>query len=84
MKKQATTPARNKTITVKLDEENPEPVEILAKSIMDLSDGYNKVMSGHLKRHALVVLLKDATGLSQRDIVKVLDAISSLKTMYTK
>lgn len=78
------TPAQTKTITVKVNEENPEPVELIAKSIIELSDGYRKIMSGHLKRHALVVLLKDATGISQRDIIKILEAVSDLKNMYTK
>jgi len=71
-------------ITVKKNMDNPEPVEIIAKSIMDLSDGFAKIQAGKLNRRALLLLLKDATGLPMSDIGKVLDAIPKLKELYLK
>lgn len=64
-------PSQTKTITVKVNDQNPEPIELLAKSIIELSAAYNRILAGPMKRHALVVLLKDATGLSQRDIINI-------------
>jgi hypothetical protein len=84
MKSTKSTPAKTQTITVNVKEENPEPLELIAKSIIDIADAFNKINSGPLKRHTIVLLLQDATKLSQRDINKVLDAAPKLKEYYVK
>jgi len=76
--------ARTQQITVKVDEQHPEPLQIIAKSIIDLSDAYKRIEDGPLKRNTIVVLLKDATGLPARDINKILDAVLKLKQYYLK
>jgi len=71
-------------IKVKLNEENPEPVEIIASSIISIADAFEKIQSSPLNRRGLVVLIKDETGLSNRDINAVLDSLAGLKAAYIK
>jgi hypothetical protein len=63
-------------------EENPEPLEVLAKSIIEISDAFIKIMNGPLKHRTIVLLFQDYTGLPKRDIEKILDAAPKLKTFY--
>lgn len=79
-----TTLAKNQTITVKVDEENPEPLELLAKSIIEISDSFTKILAGPLQRRTIILLIKDYTGLAQWQIEKILDAAPKLKTYYLK
>lgn len=53
--------AKTQQITVKVKEENPEPLELLAQSIIDLSEAFRKIEAGPLKRRTIVLLLQDAT-----------------------
>jgi len=76
--------AKTQQITVKVKEENPEPFEIIAQSVIDLSEAFKKIEAGPLKRRTVVLLLQDATGLPQRDINKILDAAPKLKDWYVK
>jgi len=73
-----------KAKTVKVKEENPEPLELLAKSIIELSDSFIKIQNGPLQRRTIILLLKDCTGLAGRDIEKILDAAPKLKSYYVK
>lgn len=82
--KATTKKASTQTITVKVKEENPEPLELIAQSIIDLAEAFKKIETSPLKRHTIVLLLKDRTGLSQRDINAVLDAAPKLADYYTK
>ncbi len=75
---------KNEKITVKLDEKNPEPVEIIAKSIIELSEACEKINSGKLNRRAISVLLQDATGLPLKTINLVLNTLPELKNLYLK
>lgn len=71
-------------ITIKTNEQNPEPLELIAKSIIELSEAFKKIDSSPLKRHTIILLLKDQTGLPQRDIIKILDAAPKLAEYYVK
>jgi uncharacterized protein (UPF0254 family) len=73
-----------KTITVKTDEKNPEPLEVLAQSIIDVANAFDKINNGRISQHAIIVLIKDSTGLSQRDIKAVLIACENLKKYIRK
>jgi len=75
---------KTKTITVKTNEENPEPTEIIAQAIIDIAAGMKKINEGRLGRHALIVLIKDRSGVSQTNIKLVLDAITDLKRAYIR
>jgi hypothetical protein len=77
-------PAKTQTITVKVNEQNPEPLELIAKSIIEISDAFKKIETGPLKRKTIVLLLRDVTGLPQRDINAILDAAPKLKDYYVK
>lgn len=61
------------------DATNPQPDQIIAKSIIDLAAGMDKLLKGPLKRDAIVLLLQHKCGLGRNDIKKVLDAIPLLK-----
>lgn len=71
-------------IKVKLNEETPEPVELIASSIITIAEAFEKIQNSPLNRRGLVVLIKDETGLSNRDINAVLDSLTELKTLYIK
>ena len=80
-------PATTKQVTVKVNEQNPEPLDILAKSIIQVSDGFEKINSGKMKRDAIVILLQAAIGptnITKRNINDVLDYVPKLKNLYTK
>lgn len=79
--------ATTKQITVKVNEENPEPLDILAKSIIDVSEGFERINKSKLTRKAIVILLQNAIGssrISQTNINDVLDYAPKLKSIYTK
>ena len=66
------------TIKVKKDEENPEPIELLAKSIIQVSDGFERILNGGLNQKAIVVLLQNGIGtgkITQKQIELVLDQL---------
>lgn len=46
-------------IKVVKDAANPEPIELLAKSIVEISDGFAKLNAASLNRRAIVTLLMD-------------------------
>ena len=74
-------------IKIKKDEENPEPIELLAKSIIQVSDGFEKILSGSLNKKAIVVLLQHGIGtgnITQQQIMLVLDNLPRLKAWYIK
>lgn len=85
---------KNKTITVKTNEENPEPVEIIADAIIKISDAFDKIKNGRLQRRALLLLIKDncdqvGNGYRKKpialgDVEKVLDSIEGLRKAYIK
>jgi hypothetical protein len=79
--------ATTKQITVKVNEQNPEPLDILAKSIIDVLEGFEQINKSKLTRKAIVLLLQNAIGssrISQQNINDVLDYAPSLKRIYTK
>lgn len=76
--------AKTKTIKVKVDQANPEPLEILAQSIIDVSDAAKKMLSGRLKKSTIVLLLQNACGnrVTRSQIEDVLDNAAKLKYLY--
>lgn len=66
------------------NKENPIPVEILADSIKEISEGMRQINKSKLNRIALLVLLKHSTGVSMKDLSLVLDSIASLEKDYCK
>lgn len=75
---------RTQTITVKTNEENPEPVELIAQSIIDVAEAAKKMNDSRLKQRAVILLIKDVTNLPMKDIEAVLNAAGKLKEYYVK
>lgn len=64
--------------------EPPQSTEILAEAIVRIGDSVAKLNASGLNRRAVVVLLRDATGLGKKDIETVLDALPRLRGWYCK
>jgi len=76
-----------KNIKIKKSEENPESVELLAKNIILVADGFKKVLESPLNQRGLVVLLHDAIGaqkVTKVQIRLVLEALPRLKSWYIR
>lgn len=74
-------------IKIKKDEENPESVELLAKSIIQVSEGFKKFSNSQLNEKALILLLQDGIGVSKitkSQVKLVLDALPRLIGWYIK
>ena len=75
------------TIKIKKDEDNPEPIELLAKSIIQVSDAFEKIQKSNLTERAIIVLLQDGIGpsyINKQQIKLVLDNLPRLKSWYIK
>lgn len=67
-----------------LNDEVPETVEIIAASIVKLSQIGQDLNKSALNERAIVVLLHDLTGLPYREIKLVLNSLAELEKHYTK
>lgn len=74
---------KNAEVQVIKSEIEPEPTAVIAASIIKISDGFEKLLNGGLSRRALIVLLKDQTGVPQHQIDRILDALPALKAAFT-
>lgn len=74
-------------VKIRKTEGAEESTELLASSIVKVSEGFEKILSTPLKERGLVVLLHDAIGtakISKQQIRLVLDALPRLKAWYIK
>lgn len=71
-------------VAVKQNPEKEIATEVIAESIVAISDGIKKLRAGRLNDRALVLLLHDVTGVARRDIKVVLDGLQSLESTYIK
>lgn len=74
-------------IKIKKNEGNPESVELLAASIVQVAEGFEKLLNSPLRDRAIIVLLQDgigATKISKGQIQLVLEALPRLKAWYIK
>ncbi len=69
------------TVTVKKSEP-AESKEILAASIVRISEAFTALKSSGLNKQAIVVLLHDQTKIAKRDINIILDSLARLKGWY--
>lgn len=70
-------------VNVTQDKAHPVTKEVLATAICKLSDNTSKLLQSGLNHKAIVVLLRDATGLPKTKINMILNAINQLRTDYT-
>lgn len=75
---------KKQVVTIKSDEKNPEPLEIIAKSIIEVSRGFQRMNESRLKRRVIVLLLHDMTGTPINHINTILDAAPKLEEHFTK
>lgn len=74
-------------VKIKKTEGNEESAELLAQSIIQVAEGFQKVLNSPLSSRALEVLLQDGIGqgkISKKQIRLVLDALPRLKGWYLK
>lgn len=74
-------------IRIVKNKEEPESAELLAQSIVQVADGFQKVLNSKLTSRAIVVLLQDAIGASKitkEQIRLVLENLPRLKAWYIK
>lgn len=67
--------------TVKLNEVAPEPLELVAASIVKVADGIDKMRKSGLTKRAIVVLLHDATRVPMMHIESIIDAGPRLRQL---
>lgn len=63
---------------------NPEPVEVIAASVLAIADGMKKVNATRLTREALVTLIHDHSKVSKGTIRIVLNNLDSLARTWLK
>lgn len=66
------------------DKEKPVSTQILAESIVELSTGIKKLLSGGLNDRAVEVLLRDSSNVSITDIRKVMKSLGTLAQNYVR
>lgn len=76
-----------KNISIKKNEDNPESVELLAQSVIQVAEGFERVSKSPLTQRGLIVLLHDGIGtakITKSQIKLVLEALPRLKAWYIK
>jgi hypothetical protein len=74
-------------VKIKKNEQAPESVELLAQSVIQVAEGFKRVLSSPLTERAIIVLLHDGIGqakISKSQIKLVLQALPRLKAWYVK
>lgn len=77
----------NRNIKIVKNEESPESVELLAQSVIQVAEGFEKLKNSPLTQRALIVLLHDGIGaakITKSQIQLVLEALPRLKAWYIK
>lgn len=69
-------------IDVKQEEGKEIPVEIIATAIVEIAAAMKQINATRLNRKALLVLLSNATELSQARVNCVLNALEQLEDLY--
>jgi len=76
-----------RAIRIKKSEENPESAELLAQSVIQVAEGFQKVLATPLTQRGLIVLLHDGIGqakITKKQIQLVIEALPRLKGWYIK
>lgn len=73
------TPKQVKPTETEEQKRNRETVESIARNIATLAKAVNALLTGQLKRKALVVLLANSSALPQREVDRVLTALADLE-----
>jgi hypothetical protein len=71
-------------VSVKRNEENPEPIELIAASIVKVADGIDRMAKSGLSPRAIVVLLHDATRVPMGHIERIINCAPALRKLYLR
>lgn len=80
----STKPETKPGVTVKRNSVEPEPVEVIAQSILDIATGVKAILATRLTRKAIVVLIQYQSKLPMRDIECVLNNLEDLEKDWLK
>lgn len=76
----------DQVITLKVSEENPEPVDLIVKEIIAISEAFTKLQKSKLSKRAIVLLIHDSipssAGIGKKDIETILYYAPRLKDFY--
>lgn len=75
------------TVKIKTDQENPEPLELIAQSIITVAEAAEKINKSQLERRLLVLMIQDIAGaqnISKSQINLVLDTVPKIKQQFLK
>lgn len=78
---------QKKQIKIVKDQQNPESVELLAKSIVQIANAFEQILNSSLKMKTFEVLLLDMIGagkINRTQIRLVLENLPRLKAWYIK
>lgn len=64
--------------------DEPAPLEILERSIIEIAAGMKAIRNLRLKREAIILLLSSASGVGKREVRAVLDSMDHLETIFLK
>lgn len=74
-----------KQTTAQAMQENPEPLELIADSIIQIAAAYEKINASRLQQRVIVLLIKDqCKSISLFNIEQVLNTVPKLKDYYLK
>lgn len=76
--------AKVNQVILKKDEKAPEPMEVIAASIIEVANGFKRLNECRLNKRVIILLIKDLTGLPMSDIEKVLNAAQQLEKQFIK
>jgi hypothetical protein len=72
------------TVKVVTNDQNPEPFEIIASSIIEVARGMKALNASRLKRSAIVALIHDRSKLGKTQIEIVLNNLEALERDWLK
>lgn len=73
---------RQKIEVIQKPDELEVPAKIIAQSIKSISDSMKAIAKSGLKREAIVILIKDKSGISKQDINVVMNNLELLAENY--
>lgn len=69
----------NPKVVINKNEDNPEPAELIASSIIEIAAAFKKFQQSKLRERVILLLIKDASGIPIGTIQKVLNAAANLE-----
>ena len=76
-----------KELVIKKDKEDPIPVEVMERAIVDLAAGFKRMKSSRLSEKAIILLVQHSAGttvVTQAQVKAVLDSAANLDRTFLK